>query len=274
MYDKAIKIECYQNMVNYKKPISIQFQESYPLPPYSTVIGMIHKLCDFTTYNDMYVSIQGISSSSVADMYTKYFFGMQFEPYTYSKKNNKYSISTRHNYFVYRNDGEGIGGTAEYFRRNFEDKTGKGKDGITKGLGYAELLVDVKLIIHIIPKNQNLLNEIEKKLKKPKIYPSLGRHEDILRIDNPRCVDLKETTEIELKYDTYMPISYFNNIINYDMLGMNYKLNKEFDTKSSNSKIRKWKTKIDVKYIKKSNSTIYFEKPILADYDNIGVFYA
>ena len=55
---------------------------------------------------------------------------------------------------------------------------------------------------------------------------------------------------------------------------MNYKLNKEFDTKSSNSKIRKWKTKIDVKYIKKSNSTIYFEKPILADYDNIGVFYA
>ncbi len=34
-------------MVNYRVPTSFQLKESYPLPPYSTVIGMVHSLCNF-----------------------------------------------------------------------------------------------------------------------------------------------------------------------------------------------------------------------------------
>lgn len=272
MFNRAIKIECYQNMVNYKKPISISFQESYPLPPYSTVIGMIHKACGFKeNYIPMKISIQGTSSSSISNMYTKYFFGIQFEPYTYSSKSKEYKISNRHNYFVYRKNEKGIGGTADYFRKTFKDKTGKGKDGITRGLGYVELIIDANLIIHIIPEDESLFNKILDKLKKPSIYPALGRHEDILRIDSVKDTTLKEATEIEMKNDAYIPNSYFKNIINKDIVGTNYKLNKEFDTKKL--KIRKWKKKIDVKLIKKSNSTIYFKNPILIDDDNLGVFY-
>lgn len=272
MFNRAIKIECYQNMVNYKKPISISFQESYPLPPYSTVIGMIHKACGFEeNYIPMKISIQGTSSSSVSNMYTKYFFGIQFEPYTYNSKNKEYKISNRHNYFVYRKNEKGIGGTADYFRKTFKDKTGKGKDGITRGSGYAELITDVNLIIHVIPEDESQFDVILKGLKNPLIYPSLGRHEDILRIDSVKDTTLKEATEIEMKNDAYIPNSYFKNIINKDIVGTNYKLNKEFDTKKL--KIRKWKKKIDVKLIKKSNSTIYFKNPILIDDDNLGVFY-
>lgn len=271
MFNRAIKIECYQNMVNYKKPVSIQFQESYPLPPYSTVIGMIHKACGFENYIPMKISIQGTNSSSVSNMYIKYFFGIQFEPYTYNSKSKEYKISNRHNYFVYRKNEKGIGGTADYFRKTFKDKTGKGKDGITRGLGYAELMTDVNLIIHVIPEDESKFDKILKGLKNPSIYPSLGRHEDILRIDSVKETTLKGATEIEMKNDAYIPIPYLKNIVNKDIMGTNYKLNKEFYIK--NSKIRKWKSKINVKLIKKSNLTIYFKKPILIDSDNLGVFY-
>ena len=74
---KAIKLECYQNMPNYKRPSSIQFQESFKLPPYSTVIGMIHKVCNFLDgYREMKISIQGETKSSLTDLYTRYFFGI------------------------------------------------------------------------------------------------------------------------------------------------------------------------------------------------------
>ncbi len=50
---KAIRIKLSQDMVNYKKPTSFQLKETYPLPPPSTVIGMVHYLCDFTEYKEM-----------------------------------------------------------------------------------------------------------------------------------------------------------------------------------------------------------------------------
>ena len=243
MPNKAIRLECYQNMPNYKKPASMEFKESFKLPPYSTVIGMIHKVCDFKEYKPMQISIQGNSKSIVSDMYTRYFFTP-----------NK--CESDRVYFDIINKKE-------------EDK--KLQAGLIRGTGVAELIVDVDLIIHIVPEDESLFNEILDKLKKPSIYPALGRHEDILRIDSVKDTVLKEATEIEMKNDAYIPNSYFKNIINKDIVGTNYKLNKEFDTKKL--KIRKWKKKIDVKLIKKSNSTIYFKNPILIDDDNLGVFY-
>ena len=47
---QAIKIKCFQNMVNYKRQGFNEIWQSYPLPPYSSVIGMIHKACGFTEY--------------------------------------------------------------------------------------------------------------------------------------------------------------------------------------------------------------------------------
>lgn len=59
LMNKAIRVICKQELVNYKKPTSLLIKETYPLPPYSTVIGMIHKACDFQEYHDMQISIQG-----------------------------------------------------------------------------------------------------------------------------------------------------------------------------------------------------------------------
>ena len=55
---RAIRIQCFQNLVNYRKPTSFLIKETYPLPPYSTVIGMVHAACGFEQYHPMQVSIQ------------------------------------------------------------------------------------------------------------------------------------------------------------------------------------------------------------------------
>ena len=66
--NKAIRVICKQELVNYKKPTSLLIKETYPLPPYSTVIGMIHKACDFQEYHDMQISIQGKIGAHISDM--------------------------------------------------------------------------------------------------------------------------------------------------------------------------------------------------------------
>ena len=71
---KAVKLKLYQNMVNYKVPTSFQLKESYPLPPYSTVIGMVHSLCDFKEYKPMKISISGNYFSKVNNLYTRHEF--------------------------------------------------------------------------------------------------------------------------------------------------------------------------------------------------------
>ena len=71
---KAIKLKLYQNMVNYKVPTSFQLKESYPLPPYSTVIGMVHSLCNFKEYKPMKISISGNYFSKVNNLYTRHEF--------------------------------------------------------------------------------------------------------------------------------------------------------------------------------------------------------
>lgn len=172
---QIIKLVCQQTLVNYRKPTSFKIKESYPLPPYSTVIGMIHKACDFKEYHPMKVSIQGTRSGQVSDLYTKYTFSVD----------KKYEAD-RHNLCV-------------------EDKNHK-QYGIIKGIGYTELLTEVHLIIHIKPEKEEELKKIYEKLKKPSTYLSLGRHEDLLdivKIDIQNCIEAEE--KIQAKYDIYIP---------------------------------------------------------------------
>ena len=71
---KAIRLHCFQNLANYKKPSSFIIKETYPLPPYSTVIGMIHAACGFKRYHGMKLSIQGTNQGTISELYTRYSF--------------------------------------------------------------------------------------------------------------------------------------------------------------------------------------------------------
>lgn len=58
---KALKIKMYQETVCYRKPYAFKVTETYPLPPYSTIIGMLHNVIGAKSneYHPMNVSVQG-----------------------------------------------------------------------------------------------------------------------------------------------------------------------------------------------------------------------
>ena len=227
---KAIRFKVYQNMSNYRKPNSFQLKETYPLPPPSTIIGMIHNLCGYEEYKPMDVSIQGKYYSKVSDLYTMYEFG-----------NHKYEKG-RHQLVVKEDDKE---------------------IGITRGISTIELLVDVELLIHIKPDDESLMEEIYNALKYPKEYPSLGRREDIALITDVGIVELKdikgrEVAGIEDNYNKYILMKRFKDLKTKKLdgyeLGAKYILNKDYErvnfgTEKNPKFFRKW-NRVDVAYIK------------------------
>lgn len=58
---KILKLKLFQETACYKKPFAFKVAESYPLPPYSTVIGMFHKIlgAGSNEYHPMDISVQG-----------------------------------------------------------------------------------------------------------------------------------------------------------------------------------------------------------------------
>lgn len=168
---KAVKVKLYQKMANYRVPTSFELRESYPLPPYSTVIGLVHSLCGFEAYKPMKISVAGKYASRANDSYTRY----EFKP----------GISYTKNTHQIRNP-DGL--------------------GIVKGMGKCEVLCDVNLVIHIMPQDQELVEKIYEAFTAPPHYPSLGRHGDIARIDEVKKVDVQEHV---LEDDIEMPEEMF-----------------------------------------------------------------
>ncbi|MCS5420969.1 MULTISPECIES: CRISPR-associated protein Cas5 [Psychrilyobacter] len=71
---KALRIVLTQNKAHYRKEESITNKMTYPLPPFSTVIGALHNACKFKEYHPMDLSIQGTYSSLMKQPYTDYCF--------------------------------------------------------------------------------------------------------------------------------------------------------------------------------------------------------
>lgn len=236
---RAIRLQAYQKTANYRKPTSLIIKESYPLPPYSTVIGMIHAACGFESYVPMKISVAGKYYSSVSDAYTKYEFG-----------NKKYD-PTRHQLSV-----------------NVKENTDY---GINRGLGSIELLVDIELLIHIVLEDESQLEAVLNGLLRPENYLSLGRHEDLLRIDSAEIIELHEIIsededEIELLYDMYMPLDHKNELGTSLIHGdsTEYRLNKTYklDEKSG---FRVWTERVDAVHLAAGKAKIYPNIPILTD---------
>ncbi|OTP12534.1 CRISPR-associated protein cas5, subtype I-b/tneap [Enterococcus sp. 10A9_DIV0425] len=174
---KGVKLTIHQDMVNYRRPTSFQLRETYPLPPLSTVIGMVHKLCGYQEYESMDISIQGNYFSKTNDLYTRYEFknGMKYEKKRHQLKVNEY--------------------------------------GVSRGIGYTELLVDVRLILHIVPKNQEKVAEIYQSLKYPVEFPSLGRREDLANFEKVSIVKIEEKKlsqdkEFNQQWSAYIPLKW------------------------------------------------------------------
>ena len=172
--ERAIRIKCFQNLVNYRKPGSFIIKETFPLPPYSTVLGMIHAACGYTEFHPMKLCIQGTNSGTVSELYTRYSFsaGTKYE-------------EGRHQICV--EDGE--------------------KYGIFRGIANVELVCDNDMVIHAIPEEEDF-EKVYNSLKYPPRYLSLGRYEDLLDIERVDIVNIHQEDEVAIKRDMYIPVSY------------------------------------------------------------------
>ena len=257
---KAIRLKIFQNLVNYKLPTSFQLKETYPLPPYSTVIGMVHNACEFTEYVPMKLSVQGKYHSIVSEVYYSY----SFAPERLDKDRLK-------NYVT--------------ITKNSNEK----QTGIYKSPLHQNLLSEVELLIHIVPENQELVEEICEKLTYPHEYLSLGRREDLIVFGElPKIVEveeaeLEEDLSIKNSYSAYIPIEILKEEAvkigskeGVKISGTVYKLTKDYEIKNygtakSPKNFRVW-NKIKVVY--GSDITGLEEENVYVDEDKNLVFLA
>lgn len=204
---KAIRIELYQPSASYRVKNSYVLRHSYPLPPFSSVIGMIHAACSFTEYHPMRIAIEGTNASTHSDLSTAYFFGgVKFD-------------SGRHQMKVRNLKKEG-----EYI-------------GITQGTAQTQILTDVNLRIYICPEHEEDFLTIYEHLRHPDVYLSLGRYEDIVQIKSVDITELIPIDKDENEYGfygfTYIPV----NNIESTILGTMYDINKKFSYDKSKKRI-------------------------------------
>ncbi|CAM2995291.1 type I-B CRISPR-associated protein Cas5b [Paenibacillus sediminis] len=185
---KALRLKLYQQSACYKKPFAFKVAETYPLPPHSTVKGMLHALLGATSLIPMRISVQGRYDTILTDYQTHYFFK--------TDKTEEFALTA---------DGLGIEREMEH---------------ITTMPIYSHMLYDVKLIIHVHA-DDAVMEEISQRLQNHSTHLSLGRWEDLVRVDESEIVDLELCEEdIILKNNAYVPVRLLGDVAHFP-----YKLN-------------------------------------------------
>ena len=211
---KILKLKLYQETACYKKPFATKVAETYPLPPYSTIIGMFHKI-------------------------------LQAQPGEYFPMN----ISVQGSY-------EGIFSNYQTLRMY------KGKDKVTSMPRNVHQLLDVNLIIHVQAED-DIINKIYQNIINGTETFTLGRNEDIVRIDSIKILEnVKEVEEPTIEKNAYVP-EWIDNEVN----GINYRLNTTYKIQDD---IRKW-NKVNVKYVEKHTNQHIDE--ILQDEDGDNIYF-
>ena len=204
---KVLKLKLFQETACYKKPFAMKISETYPLPPYSTVNGLIHKILGATEHIPLKISIQGNYESIFNNYQTTYFYK---------------------------------------------------KDTVTSMPMNSHMLLNVNLIVHI-GASEEVLNKIYDKLTSFDEHLSLGRKEDLLRIDDIYFTDVEEfivdeddeddedytINSFEIKRPIYIPK---NQLEDKYISGISYRLNNYYTNDAKKDKKRVW-NKIDTYYI-------------------------
>lgn len=206
---KVLKLKLFQETACYKKPFAMKISETYPLPPYSTVNGLIHKVLGATEYIPLKISIQGSYESIFNNYQTTYFYK---------------------------------------------------KDTITSMPMNSHMLLNINLIIHI-GASEEILNEIYNKLISFDEYLSLGRKEDLLRIDDIYFTEVEEfevdedneendyeehqLSEFNIKRPIYIPK---DKLEDKDIYGISYRLNNYYTNNANKDKKRIW-NKVNAYYV-------------------------
>lgn len=222
---KALRLKLFQETACYTKPFANKVAETYPLPPYSTVKGMIHQLLQANQLLPLRFSIQGSYETRMID-YRK--------SYMVKKKSVSMPIIF---------DGLALEAPIQA--------------DMTSIPLYTHMLFHVELVIHIAG-DEPLLQSIYDALVNSDVHLSLGRQEDIVRIDEVMFVSLEECEDFYCKHAIYVPKHYYEADLPQ---GIPYRLNWTYNIVNG---IREW-TKIPVVYVSGNTPHGADEKPFHTD---------
>ena len=69
---KALRIKLLQSQASYTREETVNNRMTYPLPPYSTIIGALHNACGYTEYHPMDISVQGKYGAMQQEIYVNH----------------------------------------------------------------------------------------------------------------------------------------------------------------------------------------------------------
>jgi len=230
MFMKILRIKAYQLFANYRKPMSYNYWDSYPLPPLSTIRGWFHYVVwngnkdENRHYIPISMSIQGKFSSVIQDLQTLIKFDR--------KRNTKGEI------------------VIEGFNKAF-----------SKSPTYVTNIFDINLHIYIKAEEHFLHRFIENVFKLE--YPSIGRYEDLVRIDELKIIEPEPIDLYEEPHDIYYGIYINKKTADYfGLRGINYRMNFKYDGDLLNKTGLRYFERKDIVYV---DNAVLGEGEILFD---------
>ncbi len=197
----ALILKIYQPQAHYRIPFSFQRRHTYPIPPYSTIVGF---LCNILQVSDDEKFSDYFNGMKIAILGT---FKSKSTEYTWFRNLQKDSHKSR------------FGNLDRKFQGTFEHPGGQMPT-------YIDILNDVQLWIYIAHRKESLLDELKEKLQNPpknRVSPlHIGRAEDWIVIQKLKEVEL-EYREIMGNFGRFFWIPEDNE--NYENIeGLIYKL--------------------------------------------------
>lgn len=180
---KAVRIKFHQDTAQFRNPLmNGKNRTTFPLPPYSTMIGMVHRLCKWDTTHTINVSVMCTNERLSSPQVDRSYGWIGGNPARTLTK----EFQTRWSIVV--------------------DDGSDGYMGWGRMLKNDSILVDRNYTGHINSENENELKQIYQAFLYPPIYPSLGRWEDTIRIDEVKIVNVEdEEKEEKLKAFSWLP---------------------------------------------------------------------
>ena len=213
---KALRLELYQETACYKKPFAFKVGETYPLPPYSTVKGWLHALLEAEQLIPMHLSVQGNYEAKMLDYQAHYFAKKQ--------QSDEFPLILA-----------GLPGVQDH---DFAD--------MTRMPLYVHLLYNVHLLLHVVAE-ESILDRLAERIIQADCHLSLGRWEDLVRVDNVELVDVRPVDAPAVtEYDAYIPAEMLDEAIP----SIPYRLSWTYDIRGNT---RRWHT-VDVGYVPKGTS--------------------
>lgn len=211
---KVLKLDLFQETACYKKPFAMKITETYPLPPYSTVNGLIHKILNATEYIPFNISVQGTYESIFNNYQTTYFY----------KKDSITSMPMNSHMLLNVNLIIHIGGDFEFLKKLYDSLLNCNEH---LSLGRKEDLVRIN-DIRFVEVNKFELDE------------------DI-QLDDYENYRL---SKYNIKRPIYIPKS---SLQNTDIYVISYRLNNYYNNNAKEDKKRVW-NKIDSYYVDEGNT--------------------